>query len=193
MKHLWPDRMAKAPWVIIFGLLLLTPAPAMAASAEWRPLYDTIMRWVNFGIMVALFLKYARGPLVDFIRSKRGEVAAEIKRFEQEKNEALAKVAETEQALAQSQERLEAIRERLVDQGEARRQQIVADAQRESEIILQSAQSKIEADLIRARQALKSDMVERAVALALQRLPAEMTPQDDQRWVDRFISTTQAG
>ena len=193
MKHLWPDRLVRAPWVIILGLLLLTPAPAMAASAEWRPLYDTIMRWINFGIMVALFLKYAKGPLVDFIRSKRGEVAAEIKRFEQEKNAALVKVVETEKALAQSQERLEGIRERIVAQGEQRRQQIVEDARRESDIIMKSAQSKIEADFMHARQALKNDMVERAIELALERLPAEITPQDNQRWVDRYISATQTG
>jgi F-type H+-transporting ATPase subunit b len=185
--------MTKAPWAVVLGLLLLTPVTAAAATAEWRPLYDTIMRWVNFGIMVALFLKYAKGPLVDFIRSKRGEVAAEIKRFEQEKNAALAKVAETEKALAQSQERLQGIRERIVAQGEERRQQIVDDARRESEIIMKSAQSKIEADFMHARQALKNEMVERAIELALERLPAKITPQDNQRWVDRYISATQVG
>lgn len=192
MKSALDPKTVKPSVTLILGLLLLMPATAMAASGDWRPLYDTIMRWINFGIMVALFLKYAKAPLADFIRAKRGEVAAEMKHFEKEKKAALDKVSESEAALAKSQERLETIHQRIVAQGEQRKQQIIADAQRESEIIIQAAQSKIEADIRQARTQLRDEMVERAVDLAQQRLPAEVSASDNQKWVDRFINATLA-
>ena len=45
---------------------------------EGRKLYDIIMLWVNFGILVALFIKFARKPLMDAVHVVRCKLEGEI-------------------------------------------------------------------------------------------------------------------
>ena len=55
-------------------------------------------------------------------------------------------------------------------------------------MLFKSVQAKIEGDIEQSKRRVKSDMVDRALELALQRLPEMMTAQDNQQLVDQFIT-----
>ena len=50
--------------------LLGTEALAADNSGNWRPVFDLVMRWLNFGIIVFIIIKYARTPVKDFLLSR---------------------------------------------------------------------------------------------------------------------------
>ena len=62
---------------------------------EWRPVFDLVMRWVNFAILAFLIIKYARTPIKDFFRNKQDEVTKQIQTLEDKKHEALEKSIKT--------------------------------------------------------------------------------------------------
>ena len=76
-------------FAVVIGIHLLgSEASAADNSGNWRPVFDLVMRWLNFGIIVFILIKYARTPIKDFLLSRREEVAREIENIEEKKEEA---------------------------------------------------------------------------------------------------------
>jgi len=167
-----------------------------ALSAEnnggWRSKYDLIMKWVNFGILAFLLVKFAGGPIKEFLQGRKEEVAIEINKIEKEKEKASERIKEAIQTLEESDVRFEKLKGRILEQGEREKQKIIENAQDQSRIMLEGAKRKIENRIHQAKKTIRSEMVDAAIELALERIPNEITDQDNQRFIEVFLDTASA-
>ena len=181
---------------IILGLiglhLLGQEAFAADSSGGWRHVFDLVMRWLNFAILAFVLIKFSRTPIKNFLQSRKEELARQIQTLEDEKNEALAKVNENLKTLEESNVRFESLKERIIGEGQKNKQKIIEDAHQESKILLESAKRKIENQIFEARNTLKVELVDSAIALAMERLPSQMTTDDNQKWIDNFLTGANA-
>ena len=176
---------------VVIGILLLgTEASAADNSGDWRPVFDLVMRWLNFGIIVFILVKYARTPIKDFLLSRREEVAREIEMVEEKKEEANKKIQDAARMLDESEVRFARVKERIIKEGETKKQKLIEDAQQESKILLESTMKKIESQLLGAKRAFKSELVDAAISLAMKRLPDEITTEDNQNFTNQFLAGT---
>jgi F-type H+-transporting ATPase subunit b len=172
-----------------FCFLLLFAAPAAAESGDWRPVYDVIMLWVNFVILVAVLFKLLRRPLRDFFQDKKEAVAAEIERIEAEKDRALRRVEDAKAEMEDSQARRKRVRKRIVAEGERIRDQIIEDARDHSRVMITQAKRRVDNQIFSARRQLQSELIDMAVDISLKRLPEEVTEADNQRYIDLYLKT----
>jgi F-type H+-transporting ATPase subunit b len=165
-------------------------ATALAAdeAASWRSIFDLVMRWVNFAILAFILIKYAKTPLKNFLDERRQEIADQINKIEQEKETAEQKIKETLKVLEDSKIRFAKMKQRVIEDGEKKKEKIIAEARQESQILLESTRKKIDNQFLEAQKALKSELAEMAINLAVERLPAEITEEDNQKWVSAFLS-----
>jgi F-type H+-transporting ATPase subunit b len=179
----------KVAWWIFYLVLLVTSTEALGAetSASWRPTYDLVMRWLNFGIMIILFFKYARKPLTAFLKGKSRQIEESIKRVEEEKEAIKTRIDEILNARKKGREHLHQIRDRFISQGELKKQKIIDDAKKESHLLLESAKQKIEFEITTARDRLQIEMVDQAIDQAIQKLPQLMTGQDTQNSLNVYL------
>ena len=161
---------------------------ASETSGEWRPIYDTVLRWVNFLVLVFVIVKFGKDPIKKFFASQKSEVAEEIEGIETEKKKTDERIAAMNLALSENHLRLAQIKEQIVKQGEKKKEQIVADAERQSVLMLAEVERKVERMTLEARQFLRTEMIEAAVSLVEERLPKLLTEEDNQRFVDQFLS-----
>ena len=174
---------------VVIGILLLgTEASAADNSGDWRPVFDLVMRWLNFGIFVFILVKYARTPIKDFLLSRRAEVAREIEIVEEKKEEANKRIQDAARMLDESEVRFTRVKERIIQEGETKKQKLIEDAQQESKILLESTMKKIQSQLLDAKRAFKSELVDTAISLAMKRLPDEITTEDNQKFTDQFLA-----
>jgi len=186
VRHCLPAAFLSLAWI----MLAAHGALAEDGSGDWRPAYDLVMRWVNFGILVFLIVKYARKPLVNFFKEKSEDVKKEIETVENEKQEILGKIEEMKKQRDQSQERLEALKERIINQGKLKKQRIIESAHQESKILLQSAQRKIDSQILSAQQNIRAELIDQAVNIAMQKLPGEIAEKDNQRLYEQYLDNT---
>ena len=175
--------------VVISILLLGTEASAADNSNDWRPTFDLVMRWLNFGIIVFILVKYARTPIKDFLLSRREEVAREIEMVEQKKEAANKKIQDAARMLDESEVRFARVKERIIQEGETKKQKLIEDAKQESKILLESTRKKIDNQLLDAQKAFKSELVDAAISLAMKRLPDEITTEDNQNFTNQFLAS----
>ena len=67
---------------------LFTDSFAAEKLIPGRKLYDIIMRWVNFGILAAVFLKFARKPLMDALHGVREKIKENLDVIKNQFNDA---------------------------------------------------------------------------------------------------------
>ena len=176
----------------VFLSLHLLGHEAFAAekSSNWRPIYDLIMRYINFGIIVFVIIKYGKTPIMNFLRGQKEKLAKEIKRLEDEKEDVASQVKEMVKTIDESEERFEELKERIVDQGEKKKAEIIQAAQAHSELMIVDAKRRIESHFLQAKNDFRAELIDTAVDLALERFPKEMTPEDDEKFTREFLASS---
>ena len=189
-------RIETACACLLAALILLFcthEALAAEASGSWRPTYDRILMYINFAIFAFVIIKYAREPLKDFLHNRKDEIEITIKRLEAEKRASAAKIKEMIETVEQSNIRFAGLKDKIIDQGEKRKAQIVFDARDQSKIIMEEARRKIDNQILQARQLFKEELVDTAFDLAAKRLPREITLDDNQKIIDRYVNNILPG
>ncbi|MBL7180596.1 MAG: ATP synthase F0 subunit B [Pseudomonadota bacterium] len=163
---------------------------AAEGTSSWRPIYDLIMRWVNFGIIVFVVYKYARKPLMNFLRGRKENLAQEIKELEDQRADTAAKIKETQNFIEESDVRFADLKERIVQQGEKKKQEIIESAKQQNQMMLNNARRRVEFYMIEAKNTFKAELVDAAINLAMQRLPQEITTADNENFANEYLAGT---
>jgi F-type H+-transporting ATPase subunit b len=181
---------------ILAGLLSLhflgLDAHAAEGSSNWRPVYNLIMRWINFGIIVFVVYKYARKPFMNFLRGQKEKVAGEIDELETRKNEMVARINRTQKDIEESDVRFAELKERIIRQGEKKKAEIIESAQKHGKSMIEDAKRRIDTHILQAKNAFRSELIDRAVAVALERLPGQITPEDNEKFTREFLDGASA-
>jgi F-type H+-transporting ATPase subunit b len=165
-------------------------ALAAEKSNSWRPMYDLILRWINFGIIVFVILKYGKTPLMNFLRGQKDKLAQEINQLENEKKDATAKVMETLKSVDESEVRFADLKDRIIQQGEKKKTEIIESAQNQSKMMLEDAKRRIDSHFLQAKNEFKAELIDRAMDMAMERLPKMITPEDNDKFTRLFLDST---
>jgi F-type H+-transporting ATPase subunit b len=179
---------------MVGGVLLALAAPSVWAAEPGsftREDWDSIMRYVNFAILAALVIKFARRPIANFLKDKKEEVGREILRLEQSKRQVESETREIQIQLDAGQQRLALIKEKIIAEGQNRREQLIAEAQEDARMLLERTRGKIESRIRDAHELLRGELVDMAADLAAVKLPAAVTPADHERQLRHWFDFTE--
>lgn len=190
MNNIFPNKTVQVSLVTagIFFLILLQPAWAEDGARQWRPIYDVIMRWINFGIMAAFLVKVVGPILVKFLSAQQKDIQSQIVKVTEQKEAVEVKVQDAKKSLDDSGKRLEEIKSRIIERGEKHKQEIIDKAIEQSQLMMKHAKDRIDNQIIRARQSIKNEMVDMAIEKAMEQLPALITEEDNRRLVDQYFT-----
>lgn len=179
-------------FLVLFFVLMVGPAWAEDGAREWRPIYDLVMRWINFGIFIYFLVKVAGPPLRNFFSSQKTEIQGKIEEVQNEKEKILAKVQDARDSLEKSGPHLEEIKNRILEQGERRKQQIIDEANEHSQLMMKNARQRINNQITYARNKMVNELVDMAMEKALERLPGEVTDDDNNRLIQDYLNVATA-
>jgi len=169
--------------------LLSLDGYAAEGSSNWRPTYDLIMRWINFGIIVFVVYKYARKPLMNFLRGRKEKVAEEIEALETRKEEMVDRINQTQKDIEESDVRFEELKERIIQQGEKKKTEIIESAKNHSKMMFEDSNRRIGTHFLHAKSEFKAELIDRAMDMAMERLPREITPEDNDKFTRLFLES----
>ena len=179
---------------LAFSAISLCWAASAWAAQEFeftRETYDLLMRWVNFIILAALIIKYARRPIANFLKEKKEEVAVAIERLETQKQAAKDKLSACQSELSANEKHLELIKQKIIAEGETRKAELIAGAQNDSRIMMETAQLRIEHMVRESRGQIKSDLIDAATEIALSKIPDMLTEKDHDLFIHQWMDAVQ--
>jgi F0F1-type ATP synthase membrane subunit b/b' len=164
---------------------------ALIITNEWWN-YPGLELWkfLNLAVFVAAgFLLHRRfgRPIHKALRARGETIKRELLKARQERDQALAKLAEVDARFAGLETEIAKVKERNRSEAEMEQRRIIAATEEEITKIRTQAQKEIERAGKAARHELQRFAAEQSVRYAEIILRAEIGPEDDQRLTDRNV------
>lgn len=182
-------------WKCLFSIVCVvacfafsfTDAFAAEKVTEGRKTYNTIMLWVNFGILVVVFIKFARKPLMDALRAFIDKVAGELNGIKTQHSEN-EKTLNVEMAKVENiQNHLDGMRSRIIEMGEKEKKKIIEQAKLAAEKMIDDAKAYAGFQMEKARKELSDEMVDLAISLVEEKLAEEISQEDNEKLINDFL------
>jgi F-type H+-transporting ATPase subunit b len=158
-------------------------------AADWRPKYDMIMMWVNFGILVFIIVRFGKKPIMNFLHSQKDELAEEIGNLEREKENVIADINKTRKSLEESDAQFDELKEKIIQMGGQKRDELIRQATEQSEIMMEIARQKIGNRIYVAKREFKNELVDTAFDMASERISKEITDEDNDKMIRKYLVT----
>lgn len=185
--------MKQAIALSLFAFLLLLAGgvvPAVAAEGgetHGLSFMDWFWRFLNFGILVFVLVKYGGTALKDHLRQRRELIEKSIREAREAKDLAQKALAEVEERLRLKDRELAEIKAAAAGAGERERQRLIEDGERLKEKILAQARTNIDYELKRAKDAIRAEAAETALQLAEEKLKRSLTNDDQERLLQESL------
>lgn len=151
---------------------------------EWLDTYANypgleLWKFLNLAIFTAAAIFVLRKPISTALATRRGAIQGELIRARNEREQALAKVAEADALLSRVDDDVRAVREQARQEADSERERMAAATQRELEKMKDQAQREIERANKLARKELQQFLAARSIELARKSISTQMRPEDD--------------
>lgn len=175
-------------WVAV--LILFQAAELYGAEdlSGGRRLWDTVMMVVNFGILVLLFIKYGRKPLMAYLNGVRDEIGTDLDTVRSRYESAKSAWDEEAAKLDHMEQRLQEIEQAILELGRREKEQIIQEGKLLAEKMIRDAGTYSQRKMAAARKTARDELVDLAVSIAEERLMEEMSTKDNDRFIEEFVS-----
>jgi len=185
-------RKARAILTLAFAAILTTPALVAAAEdhpaaheASWSALLWPI---VNFTILGAALYYFLRTPFTTYLADRSAAIRSDLVQAAQLKASSTEQLAMLDQKLRALPGEIEALRARGAAEIASEEQRITAAAIADRDRLLEQARRDIDVQTRLAKRAILEHAADLSVQLATDRIRRDITPDDQERLVDRYIS-----
>jgi F-type H+-transporting ATPase subunit b len=149
-------------------------------AGEWYN-YPGLELWkfANLAIFAGVGIYILRKPISQALSARRGAIQQELISAQNERDQALARVAEADSLLGRLDDDVRRVQEQAREEATSERQRISASTEREVEKLKQQAQREMETAGKLARKDLRQFLAEKSVQMARDSIRTQMRPEDD--------------
>jgi F-type H+-transporting ATPase subunit b len=149
-------------------------------AAEWYN-YPGLELWkfANLAIFTGLGIYILRKPISAALASRRDAIQQELVTAQNERDQAVARVAEADALLTRLDDDVRKVQEQAREEATSERQRIATSTEREIEKLKQQAQREMETADKLARKELRQFLAEKSVQVARESIRVQMRPEDD--------------
>jgi len=184
-------------YLVVVGGVLLAPSLLLAADELPSPVEEhnsDLVMWslITFGIFLFVLKKVAWGPLIDGLDSRESKLLKVVADAQQDRDKAVALLAEYEQKLKEAQTQVDEIIAEARRDADRTKTDILATAQQEAEATRKRALD----DIGRARDQAVAELFDHVranvVSVTEKVLSRSLTDADDQRLIDEALAEMSA-
>ena len=169
-------------------VLFSSDAFAVGAASKGRTIWDNIMLWINFGILVFFFIKFGKRPLMNFLRGERQTIKDGIDAVEEKVKKARTLMEARADKLKNIDKRIKKVRQGIIELGQKERERIIEKAKITASKMIEDSKKEAQYKLEMAKKRFSEEMLDMAVSIAVEGLKKEISQDDNERIVDQFAS-----
>jgi F-type H+-transporting ATPase subunit b len=155
----------------------------LLASGEWMEWFNypglELWKFLNLAIFTAAAIFVLRKPISQALAARREAIKQEIIAAQQERERALALVADADSRLSRLHENVRALHKQADEEAKSERERLAAGTEREMEKLKQQSQREIDSAGKLARKELRQFLAQRSIELARESVRNQMRPEDD--------------
>ena len=165
----------------------------VAEAGERNKLWTDIMLFVNFGVMVFLFLRFAKKPLINFLRGEGNKISEQMQAIETEVNDARSKMEKESDRLKNITESLKGITENIIAAGAREKESVIERAKNLADKMVEDAKKEAAFKMEAAKKRFSEEMLDAAINITIDSIKQNITKEDDEKLVMDFSSDLVSG
>lgn len=168
--------------------------PDSFAAKELTPgrrIFDNIMLFVNFAILVFLFIKFAKKPLMDFLRGERHKIETGLNEIDDQFKDVKSIMDTESEKLKLINQRIKEIQENAQEMAKREKDKIIEDAKTVAEKMIENAKRYYDYRMAFAKKTLSDEMVDIAISMVEERLSKEISEEDNEKLINKFLTDLQ--
>ena len=138
-----------------------------------------LWKFLNLAIFTAAAIFILRKPIGQALQSRRDAIKQELVAAQQEREKALAQIADADSRLSRLHEDVRAVHKQADEEAKSERERLAAGTTREMEKLKQQSRRKIDTAGKLARKELRQFLAQRSIELARESVRNQMRPEDD--------------
>ena len=138
-----------------------------------------LWKFVNLAIFTAAGIFVLRKPISQALSARRGAIQQELVAAQQERERALAKVAEADSLLGRLHEDVRVVHQQADAEAKAERDRLAASTASEMQKLKQQSQREVDMAGKLARKELRQFLAQRSIELARESVRSQMRAEDD--------------
>jgi F-type H+-transporting ATPase subunit b len=159
-----------------------------SAEAHEESPWGLIARIFNFAVLVGLLFYFVRTPFAQHLASRKQQISSDLVSARDTTERARQHLTEIDRRLKELPAELEALKARGAEEIASEAARIRQQAETERQRLLEQTRRDVEIQVRVAKQALADHTADLAVRLAKERVAATITPDEQNRLVDRYLS-----
>jgi len=155
----------------------------LLVSGEWMEWFNypglEIWKFLNLAIFSAAAIYVLRSKINEALLARRDVIKQELITAQNEREQALARLTETEDLLSRMDEHVGAIHKQAQQEAESEKQRLAEAMAREIAKLKQQGEREVETANKLARKELRQFLAQRSIELARESVRRQMRPEDD--------------
>jgi F-type H+-transporting ATPase subunit b len=172
---------------MLFPFFYCPDALAAGELTPARRLWDNVLLVINFLILVFFFVKYAKKPLMEYLRGERHKIEEDLNALDSQFKSAKSAIDDETDKLKGIDQRIKEIQERVVEIGRREKEKIVEQARIAAEKMIQDAKVYSNYRVAMAKKELSDEMVDIAISMVEERLKRGISKEDNEKLTEQFI------
>ena len=186
------NKFILAEMILLLGVCwLFFPVTEVLAAEELssgRRLWDNILLFFNFGILVFFFIKFARKPLMGFLRGTRTEVESGLNKVEARLKHATSLRDAELNKLENIQSQVDKIRADIIELGRLEKEKIIEEGKIAAENMIEHAKNYAHHRIQKAKKVVADEMIDSAFSTVEKVLVKKFSPKDNEKIVNQFLT-----
>ena len=147
-----------------------------------------LWKFINLAIFTGAGIYVLRKPINQALLARRDAIQQELVNAQQEREQALARVAEADSLLSRVEDDVRTVQEQAREEAVSEKQRIAASTKLEIEKLKQQAQRELETADKLARKELRQYLAEKSVQMARESIRIQLRPEDDTALIRESIA-----
>lgn len=159
-----------------------------AEVGKLEKLWSDTMLFINFGVLVFLYIKYAHRPLTNFLKGEGNKISEQLQRIEADVKEARSGMESESIKLKEIDANLEDITKSIIAAGKREKESVINRAQAVADKMVSDAKKETEYKMLAAKKRFSEEMLEAAIKITAENIKMNITKEDDDNLIAGFTS-----
>lgn len=174
-------------------LVVYFTAQFAAEEDKRKELWADIMLFVNFGIMVFFYIRFAHKPLVNFLKGQGSKIGEQLQSIEADVKDARTRMEAEAAKLKNLDDDLTRITESIIAAGAREKENILERAQAVADKMVSDAKKEAEFKMLAAKKRFSEEMLDAAIKITSESIKQNITKEDDDKLIAAFSSDLDSG
>jgi F-type H+-transporting ATPase subunit b len=179
--------------VFFFSIFFLSSFCGFAFASEgvnsWRPIYDTVMLWLNFFILVFVIVKFGKKPLMSFLSVTKESIEKDVLSLEKKRDKMLDDNKIVKKQIKESSHRFSQLKAKILHQAEQEKEELINSAKIEGQYVMEAAKRRVENQIEQAKNRFKCELIDASMKTVGEIIPGKITDDKNQLFIDNYLKS----